>query len=394
MNQWANTVLTDKGAALLAKLTQGNTLHITRAATGEGFVTPGMLTKQTEITGHKQDLEFKKVTYPENGKCAIPVSLKNDELVAGYEVTQVGLYATDPDDGEILLIISQAPDANSGTIVPSATEMPGYSAEWTFYLQYGQADGVNVTVSPSNTVTFEDMTGYVNDAIKNKSNVGHSHSADDIGSGTFSSDRLPVVPILKGGTGATSADKARENLGITPENIGAATPAHVSVEVNTHNTAGDAHNDIRLLVEGIATRLNALANSDDTTLDQMAEVVEYIKDNRDLIEQITTGKVSVSDIVDNLTTNVANKPLSAAQGMALKTLIDALQTAINSKAPASHTQAASTVTSGTLAGAVKANAEAAEVVSYAQVRDISAGTGDMEAGSTPLATGSLYFVYE
>lgn len=341
MNQWANTVLTDKGATLLAKLTQGNTLHITRAATGEGFVTPGMLTKQTAITGHKQDLEFKKVTYPENGKCAIPVSLKNDSLVAGYEVTQVGLYATDPDDGEILLIISQAPDANSGTIVPSATEMPGYSAEWTFYLQYGQADGVTVMVSPSNTVTHEDMEIYVNDVLKK-----------------------------------------------------VATQVYVSEQVNTHNTAGDAHNDIRLLVEGLTTRLNALANSDDTTLDQMAEVVKYIKDNRDLIEQITTGKVSVIDIVDNLTTNVANKPLSAAQGVALKTLIDTLQTAVNGKAPASHTQGANTITDGTLAGAVKANAEAAKTVSYAQVRDISAGTGDMEAGSTPLATGSLYFVYE
>jgi hypothetical protein len=56
----------------------------------------------------------------------------------------------------------------------------------------------------------------------------------------------------------------------------------------------------------------------------MAEVVAYIKANRDLIEQVTSGKVSVSDIVNNLTTNVANKPLSAAQGVALKALIDAI----------------------------------------------------------------------
>ena len=34
------------------------------------------------------------------------------------------------------------------------------------------------------------------------------------------------------------------------------------------------------------------------------------------------GKVSVADIIDNLTTNVTNKPLSAAQGVALKALID------------------------------------------------------------------------
>ena len=94
--------------------------------------------------------------------------------------------------------------------------------------------------------------------------------------------------------------------------------------VSSHNTNTDAHNDIRLLIEGLTSRLNVLANSDDTTLDQMAEVVAYIKANRDLIDQITTGKVSVGDIVNNLVTNVANKPLSAAQGVALKALIDAI----------------------------------------------------------------------
>ena len=154
MNQWANTVLTDKGAALLSKLTQGNTLHITRAVTGAGFVTPGILSKQTNVTDPKQDLRFNSVAYPETGKCAISVSLNNDALVAGYEATQVGMYATDPDEGEILLLISQATDAAHGTIIPSATEMPGYYAGWTFYLQYGQADGVTVMVDPEGIVAI------------------------------------------------------------------------------------------------------------------------------------------------------------------------------------------------------------------------------------------------
>lgn len=161
MNIWSNTILTDKGRALMAKLTQGTSLDITRAATGAGFVTPGLLTKATSITDPKQELSFKPVAYPETGKCAITVALKNEGVDTGYTATQVGLFATDPDEGEILLLISQASDATSGTIVPSATEMPGFSSEWTFYLQYGQADGVNVSVDPSNTVTREEMQDYV-----------------------------------------------------------------------------------------------------------------------------------------------------------------------------------------------------------------------------------------
>lgn len=95
-------------------------------------------------------------------------------------------------------------------------------------------------------------------------------------------------------------------------------------KVAAHNTGTDTHSDIRLLIQGLTDRLNALADSDDTTLDQLSEVVAYIKSNRSLIEAITTSKVSVADIVDNLTTNASDKPLSAAQGVALKALIDAI----------------------------------------------------------------------
>ena len=98
----------------------------------------------------------------------------------------------------------------------------------------------------------------------------------------------------------------------------------VPSDLSGHNTSDASHNDIRLLIEGLTTRLNALADSDDTTLDQLSELVAYIKANRGLIESVTTSKVNVSDIINNLTTNDATKPLSAAQGVALKTLIDAI----------------------------------------------------------------------
>ena len=94
-------------------------------------------------------------------------------------------------------------------------------------------------------------------------------------------------------------------------------------KVAAHNAGTDTHSDIRLLIQSLTDRLNALADSDDTTLDQLSEIVAYIKSNKSLIDAITTDKVSVADIVDNLTTDAADKPLSAAQGVALKTMLDA-----------------------------------------------------------------------
>lgn len=110
----------------------------------------------------------------------------------------------------------------------------------------------------------------------------------------------------------------------TADQVGADPKGTAAGAVSAHNTNNAAHNDIRMLIDGLTTRLNALANSTDTDLDQMAEIVAYIKSNKSLIDAITTSKVSVADIINNLTTNVANKPLSAAQGVVLKGLIDTL----------------------------------------------------------------------
>lgn len=125
------------------------------------------------------------------------------------------------------------------------------------------------------------------------------------------------------------------NISLSASDVGADASGTANTAVSNHNTSTSAHNDIRELITGLTTRLNTLADSDDTTLDQMSEVVADIKANKELIESITTSKVNVSDIVNNLTTNVSTKPLSAAQGVAIKALIDALQTEVDAKALAS-----------------------------------------------------------
>ena len=66
----------------------------------------------------------------------------------------------------------------------------------------------------------------------------------------------------------------------------------------------------------------------------------------------------------------------------------------NSRTPTSHNQAASTITAGTLAGRVQANATAAATLGNAQVRDVTISTTDLTAGTSSLAAGSVYIVYE
>lgn len=114
----------------------------------------------------------------------------------------------------------------------------------------------------------------------------------------------------------------------TATEVGADPAGTAASAVSQHNTDAAAHNDLRLALQELANRINAALDSDDTTLDQMSEIVAYIKSNKTLIDAITTSKVSVADIVNDLVTNVADKPLSAAQGVALKGLIEELRALI------------------------------------------------------------------
>lgn len=124
----------------------------------------------------------------------------------------------------------------------------------------------------------------------------------------------------------------------TLEQIGADPKGTANSVLNMHNVANDSHNDIRLLIEGLTKRLNNLLDTDDSSLDQLSELVAYIKNNKGLIENITTDKVSYSDVIDNLTTKVANKPLSANQGVIIKELIDGLNATVLGKPDLSESE--------------------------------------------------------
>jgi len=81
--------------------------------------------------------------------------------------------------------------------------------------------------------------------------------------------------------------------------VSTAQQAAIDLAVTNHNTSTASHTDIRNLISGLTTRLNALADSDDITLDQLSEIVTYIKSNRTLIESVTTNKVNVSDFSEH-----------------------------------------------------------------------------------------------
>lgn len=129
----------------------------------------------------------------------------------------------------------------------------------------------------------------------------------------------------------------------------------VSTQISSHNTSDYAHSDIRTLITDLTTKLNNFLDVDDTTTDQLSEVITLINNNKGTIESLTTNKINVSDIIDNLTTNDASKVLSASQGVVIKGLIDALQDSLDSH---THNYAGSSSAGGAATSANKLNTNA------------------------------------
>ena len=157
-------------------------------------------------------------------------------------------------------------------------------------LGYNPANENDIPTIPANVSAFENDAGYI--------------TKEDI-------PAAPEAPVqsVNGKTGAVQL--AYEDVGA--EKAGA---------VSEHNVDENAHNDIRVELTGLKNALEAFLDIDDPTLDQLSELIQKIEANAGTITELTNGKVNVADIVNNLVTNVANKPLSAAQGVVLKGLVD------------------------------------------------------------------------
>lgn len=117
-------------------------------------------------------------------------------------------------------------------------------------------------------------------------------------------------------------DKNETNIDFLTQNKADKSDIIDNLTTNNSNQMLSARQGYRL--NNMINDINALLKSDNVNLDTIQEIVNYIENNKDLIDSIMLTKVNISDVIDNLTTTDSTKPLSANQGVILKEFIDAL----------------------------------------------------------------------
>ena len=221
--------------------------------------------------------------------------------------------------------------AGMGTGNGGSVDLTGYATE-QYVKEYAQPKGNYLTEIPKGYATEKFVTDKIAEAeLGSEENVLSDYAKKSelptkTSQLTNDSGFLTNAPVesVNGKTGAVN---------LTASQIGADTKGTAATAVSQHNTSTDAHNDLRMELKAINDRLTAFFDSDNQTLDELSEIVAYITSNKSLIDSITTSKVNVADIINNLTTNVSSKPLSAAQGVVLKGLVDALSNSLSNYQP-------------------------------------------------------------
>lgn len=147
MAEFTGLTLTNIGYALQIKAQAGTELKFTRVALGAGILPSGtQLNTLTELINEKQTAAIGNLSV--GGKSVqIKANFSNKNLTENYYLRELGIFANDPDQGEILYAVANAGDA--------ADYMPAYDGAetieqvFTIELSVGNAAKVTATFAES-----------------------------------------------------------------------------------------------------------------------------------------------------------------------------------------------------------------------------------------------------
>ena len=180
MSNWGKPVLTKQGLKLQAKVDAGNAMQLTKCRLGSGMIGSGQqLEDLTELVAPVQTLPIASVTYSDDSHaCIISAVTDNSTVTTGYYLREFGLYAKDPDDGEILYAVASDSEPD---FIPAKGTSTVISQEIGVALTFANAANVTAAVNTSATATISYVNTYVTNAVADlKDMTGATISRDGV----------------------------------------------------------------------------------------------------------------------------------------------------------------------------------------------------------------------
>lgn len=160
MAEWSNATMTDVGADLQAKVNAGKTkLTFTKIKVGSGVNATNPLALTDVISSKWETTNF--VVKQEGKIVSVDTFITNNGITEAFRMSEIGLFAQDPDKGEVLYAYLTDPEpdrmpAEGGSVV--------VSQELTIGMVFSNTGNVSLTVNMGALVTHEQLEAHNADA--------------------------------------------------------------------------------------------------------------------------------------------------------------------------------------------------------------------------------------
>ncbi|MBP1924583.1 phage-related tail fiber protein [Sedimentibacter acidaminivorans] len=168
MSAFGGLVLTNRGKILQSKAQTGVNLNYTRIALGDGELGSTSILELNALKNQIKTLNISKLKVLGDGKAVVGAQMTNQDLVTGFYFREIGLFATDPDVGEILYCYG-----NSGDLAEYIPAGGSDIIEKTIDIQTVVGNATNITATIDESSVFATKKD-INDISSKELNKGAS----------------------------------------------------------------------------------------------------------------------------------------------------------------------------------------------------------------------------
>lgn len=216
MAQFRKTVITKKGIALVQKTQMQNIrMEFTKIRTGSGaYEETEILDAATGLKESVQEYPFlsQQVIDPQTIKLVSVIS--NKGLDTPYYLREIGVYANDPDEGEILYSLAVAyPD--KADYIPAYDGRAPVTVSLDTYQSVSNSENVDIQVDPgayASARELKELKERFEQFVQDNPRVAFGSASDDIPNNTilFITDEGEESPVKFGGAVYTNVQFGQE----------------------------------------------------------------------------------------------------------------------------------------------------------------------------------------
>lgn len=246
MSAFGGLIMTYQGRNLQAKAQSGTQLQYTRIAVGDGELNGASILDLTQLISEKMSLNISKLKTLSEGRALISTVLTNTDLSSGFYFREIGIFANDPDEGEILYCY-----ANSGGLaeyIPAGGGADVIEKNIDIEVLTGNAEDVSAVIDYSLVyVTYPDLNEAeqrANDYTDQQINI-HSHpNATQSTPGFMSITDKTKLDGVEAGAQVNTVDSVNGQTGevnLSASDVGAETPSGAQEKADKVQSKLDEH---------------------------------------------------------------------------------------------------------------------------------------------------------